>query len=173
MVSRENTEPAFGARDLYAAYKIKCAADGIGFGRNANPPSRRQSRFLFYHVIVSMLHNIILLTPELQQPSVPTSALTDAVIKLNNNPESKVQFDLLSNSAVQLIDKYLKFGGDNSVDKEVSFIETHNGDLNGFLKSENLGKENHSPLLVQSLEIQKAAFGMTHKDSVAQALLDQ
>ena len=175
MVSRKSTEPAFGARDLYAAYMIQCAADKIGFGRKAkNQLSRRQSRFLFYHVIMSMLHDTILLTPELQQPSessVPTSALTDAVIKLNNNPESKVQFESLSNSAVQLIDRYLTLNADDNlaVDKEVSY----NGDLNRFLKSNDLGKKNHSPLLVESIRIQKVAFGMTHKDSVAQALLDQ
>lgn len=170
MVSRESREPRFGAQDLYAAHKIKCVADEIGFGRNAKLPSRRQSRFLFYHLIMRMLHHVIQMTPDLRQPGVPPSALTDAVIKLSN-PESKAQLDVLVDSAVQLIDKYLSIGGDSSVDKEDSFIKKHNGDLNGFLKAEDLGKENHSPLLVQALAIQNAAFGMTHKDSVAQALL--
>ena len=52
IVSREETEPAFGARDLYAAYKVKCAADKIGFGRNSDRLSRRQSRFLFYYIAI-------------------------------------------------------------------------------------------------------------------------
>ena len=180
MVSRESKEPAFGARDLYAAYKIKCAADKIGFGRNANPPSRRQSRFLFYHTIMRILHNIIQLTTELGQPSAPPSALTDAVIKLGP-AEAKAQFDMLCNSAVGLIDQYLTYGNNNSAYKEKSFTEIHNGDLNGFLKSEYLGKESHSPLLVQLLEIHKMSFGSiqmpmyegnpTQREFVAQALL--
>lgn len=180
MVSRESKEPAFGARDLYAAYKIKCAADKIGFGRNANPPSRRQSRFLFYHAIMRILHNIIQLTTELGQPSAPPSALTDAVIKLGP-AEAKAQFDMLCNSAVGLIDQYLTYGNNNSAYKEKSFTEIHNGDLNGFLKSEYLGKESHSPLLVQLLEIHKMSFGSipmpmyegnpTQREFVAQALL--
>ena len=64
MVSRSSAEPPFGARDLFAAYNVKCAADQIGFGRTAERPSRRQSRFLFYHIVMSMLGQIILLTPE-------------------------------------------------------------------------------------------------------------
>ena len=166
MVSRESAEPEFGARDLYAAYKIKCAADEIGFGRNAKFPSRRLTRFLFYHLLMRMLHSVI----SSMQPGVPPSALTDAVIKLSN-PESKAQLDVLVNSAVQLIDSYMSLGGDRSINKEDSFIKKYNGNMNAFLKADDLGKENHSPLLVQALAIQDAAFGMTHKDSVAQALL--
>ena len=166
MVSRESAEPEFGARDLYAAYKIKCAADEIGFGRNAKFPSRRLTRFLFCHLLMRMLHSVI----SSMQPGVPPSALTDAVIKLSN-PESKAQLDVLVNSAVQLIDSYMSLSGDRSINKEDSFIKKYNGNMNAFLKADDLGKENHSPLLVQALAIQDAAFGMTHKDSVARALL--
>lgn len=180
MASRKSTEPAFGARDLYAAYKIKCAADKIGFGRNANPPSRRQSRFLFYHVIMRTLHNVILPTADVDQPSAHPSALTDAVIKLGA-AEAKTQFDMLCNSAVGMIDQYLTSGNNNSAYKEKSFTEIHNGDLNGFLKSEYLGKKSHSPLLVQLLEIHKVSFGSipmpmyegnpTPREFIAQVLL--
>ena len=150
MLSREDNEVAFSARDLYAGYKIKCVADRIGFGRHAKHPSRRQSRFLFYHILMKMLGNIILLTPALQQPTVPASALTDAVLKLAM-PSAEAQFDVLCNAATALLEQYLTLGSDNSAHREKSFSETHNGDLNGFLKAENLGKENHSPLLVQLL----------------------
>ena len=37
-------------------------------------------------------------------------------------------------------------------------MENHNGDLNGFLKAEHLGKENYSPLLVQLLAQHNQAF---------------
>ena len=159
MVSRSSAEPPFGSRDLFAAYKVKCAADQIGFGRTAERPSRRQSRFLFYHIVMSMLGEIILLTPNLHQPDVPPSSLTEAVIKLSD-PDSKKQFDTLCGAAVGLLDSYLTVGSENSAHKEVSFTETHNADLNAFLKAENLGKSSHSPLLVQQLALHNTAFGM-------------
>lgn len=178
MVNRQSGEPAFGARDLYAAHKIKCAADQIGFGRNADRPSRRQSRFLFYHIVMNMLGEIILLTPELHQPSVPSSALTDAVIKLNTS-DAESQFSTICDAAVGLLDSYLTAGSEISAHKEDSFTEVHNADLNGFLKAENLGKPNHSPLLVQQLALHNTAFGMpgfgggpSGKEFVASALIE-
>ena len=180
MVSRENPEPSFGPRDLYAAYKLKGAADELKFGRNANVPSRRQSRFLFYHVAMRILHDVILLTPELHQPDVSPSVLTDAVIKLNETGLEK-RFGVICDSAVGIIDQYLTFGtaNDQSAYNEKALRELHNGDLNGFLKSENLGRQNHSPLLWQALEINKMGFGsirampggLTQREFVAQALM--
>ena len=181
MVSRQGTEVAFGARDLYAAYKLKCAADKIGFGRNSDHPSRRQSRFLFYHIFIKMLSNVILLTPELHQPDVPASALVDAVIKLSI-PDAGAQFGMLCDTAIVLLDSYLTVGGsDNSAHKETSFMKIYNGDLNAFLKAEDLGKENHSPLLVQLLAMHNMSLGSirmpmydgkpTQREFVARALL--
>ena len=171
-MARTNGQPAFGARDLYAAYKIKCLADGIGFGRNAMQPSRRQSRFLFYHVIMQMLGNVVLLTPELQRPAVSANDLTEAVLRLSM-ADAKEQLDLLANGAVTLIDQYLVPGSENSAFSETSFIDVHNGDLNGFLKADNLGKESHSPNLRQSLAITNAAFNMAGgRQQVAKALIE-
>ena len=177
MVSR-NGQPAFGARDLYAAYKVKCLADQIGFGRNA-VPSRRQSRFLFYHIVMSMLGNVILLTPELNEPAVPASALTEAIIKLAA-PDAKAQLEVLRNAATALVDQYLTVGSDNSAHNEKSYAEVHGGDLNGFLKSQDLGKESHSPLLVQLLAQHNLGFASfplpyegnpTPREFVAKALI--
>ena len=166
IISRQAGEPAFGTRDLYAAYKVKGAADQIGFGRTSAHPSRRQSRFLFYHIVMRMLGNVILLTPQFRNPPVSENALTDAVLLLANS-ESAEAFSTLCNAAVQLLDQYLTFDGDNSVSKESTFR-----DLNGFLKAENLGTAQHSPLLVRSLEIQNAAFNMSGgRERVAEALL--
>ena len=173
IISRQDEGPAFGARDLYAAYKIKCLADKIGFGRNADRPSRRQSRFLFYHVIMRMLSNVILLTPQLHQPAVLASDLTDAVLNLSTL-DAEEQLGRLANGAVSLLDQYLTPGTENSAFNEASFIEIHNGDLNGFLKAENLGQENHSPKFAQSLAITNAAFDMGGgKEQVAKALLGE
>lgn len=171
IVRRQDEEPAFGVRDLYAAYKVKGAADQIGFGRSSPYPSRRQSRFLFYHIVIRMLSNVILLTPKFRPPPVSESVVTDAVLSLTN-PSSGDAFYMLCNAAVALLDQYLTFGGDNSVSKEASFLETHGANLSGFLKAENLGSDQHSPLLVQALAIQNAAFNMSGgREKVADALL--
>ena len=160
IVSREGAEVTFGARDLYAAFKVKCAADSMGFGRGADRASRRQSRFLFYYTVMKMLGNVILLTPQLQSPEVSATSLTNAIVKLSSRG-SEDKIEVLCNAAVSLIDTYLTVGNPNTAHNERSFIEIHNGDMNAFLKSENLGQEGHSPLLVQALAIQKAAFGMS------------
>lgn len=179
MVKRD-TGPAFGAADLYAAYMLKCAADDIGFGRNAEP-SRRQSRFLFYHIIMRMLHHVVLLTPGFQMLPDPTSVLTDAVIKLAA-PEAQEQFTILRDTAIELIDQYLMVGSESpyTAYKEISFNEIHNGDLNGFLKAEALGQSSHSPLLEQLIMHHNSMFAsirspmldrLTQREFVAKALI--
>lgn len=171
ILTRPSGDDPFGTRDLYAAYKIKCAADAIGFGRSSTHPSRRQSRFLFYHIIMRMLGNVVLLTPQFRSPPVSESVLTDAVLLLAS-PNAEGAFAALCNAAIGLLDQYLTFGSDNSAHNEVSFMKIHNGDLGAFLKAEKMGKESHSPLLVQALAIQNAAFNMSGgKEKVAEALL--
>ena len=157
IISRPESEESFGEKDLYAAYKIKCVADNIGFGRSVERPSRRQSRFLFYHVIMRMLSNVILLTPSYRPPPVVESILTNAVIKLTS-PGAEENLKMLSNAAISLLDQYLTVGSQNSAHNERAFNEVHNGDFNAFLKSEHLGTENHSPLLVQFLAQHNLAF---------------
>lgn len=182
MVDRPDSEPAFGARDLYAAYKIKCAADSIGFGRQAKLLSRRQSRFLFYHIIMRTLHHVILLTPQFNNPPVTASVLTDAVLRLAK-PESGEAFEMLQDAAIGLIDQYLTAGSEdpNSAHKEKSFLEIHNGDMNGFMKAEKLGTDSHSPLLVQLIAQHNQGFSSirlkdregrpTQREFVADALI--
>lgn len=186
MMNRPNLlEPAFGARDLYAAYKIKCVADAIGFGRSAQQASRRQSRFLFYHIIMRMLRNVILLSPQFTPP-VTDSVLTDKVLKLSEpEPEAEEALEMLLDAAIDLIDQYLTAGNEdsNSAYKESSFNETHNGDMNAFLKAERLGDESHSPLLVQLIAQYNQSFSSirlrdregrpTQREFVARALADE
>ncbi len=171
ILHRQDGEPAFGVSDLYAAYKIKGAADQIGFGRSSPIETRKQSRFLFYHVIMRMLGEVIRLTPQLHQPAITESVLTSAVLKLAA-PDAMEHLKMLSDGAIALIDRYLTVGSDNSAYNETSYKETHRNDLNGFLKAEGLGQKSHSPLLVQALDIQNSGFnqfGGTKK--VAEALL--
>ena len=83
MTNRTGTDVPFGTRDLYAAYKIKCVADEIGFGRRVELLSRRQTRFLFYHILMQMLSNVLLFSPE-YDPPVAEATLTNAVIGLTS-----------------------------------------------------------------------------------------
>ena len=180
MVSRPDAEPAFGVRDLYAAYKVKCAADAIGFGRTANQPSRRQSRYLFYHIVLRMLGNVVLLTPEFRRPPVSEAVLTEAVLRLSV-PGAEAEFNMLLKAATTLVDLYLTHGSGSSAHDEESFNSIHNGDLNAFLKAEHLGKDEHSPLLVQLLAQHNLGFASmpmpmfegnpTQREFVAQALM--
>ena len=173
MVNRRDDEEPFGAKDLFAAYRVKSLADAIGFGRNAERPSRRQSKFLFYYIFMRMLSNVIVLTPELQRPAATPSVLTEQVVALTASDDDD-SLSTLSNAAVQLVDQYLTASGDNSAHRERSYQETHNSDLNGFLKADSLGSENHSPLLLQALQIQNAAFNMAGgRERIAGALLRQ
>ena len=173
IMSRREGEAGFGASDLYAAYRVKCLADEVGFGRYASRDSRRQSRFLFYHVFIQMMRNVIVLTPELDRPAGSFSDLTDAVIRLSTD-DAREQLLLLRDGAIALIDQYLTHGSANCAHREDAFMNDHNGDMNAFLKAPDLGKDSHSPLLVQALYIQNAAFNMgspAPRDQVARALL--
>ena len=177
MIATDGASP-FDVHDLYAAYTIKRVADEIGFGRQANQPSRRQSRFLFYFVIIDMLKSVIKTTPDLigNQP-ISRGIVTDSVIRLAA-AESEEGRKLLSSAAVGVIDGYLNPGEEKSAHDEESFTRDHNGDLNGFLKADNLGTEQHSPLLLRLLESSKLAFSMaipgmdkTRREIVAQEIL--
>ena len=180
IMKRQDPDPAFGARDLYAAYKLKLVADEIGFGYRADRPSRRQSRFLFYYIILQMLRNVVLQTPEFTDPPVTASNLTDAVIKIT---QAETELSFLRNAAVAVLDQYLILDATNpnSAHNEKSFSEIHNGDLNAFLKSSELGKEGHTPLLVQSIAQHNLNFSSiplpmyegnpTQREFVARALL--
>ena len=180
IISRQEEDTPFGVPDLHAAYKIQCVADDIRFGRQSNLNTRRQSRFLFYHVIMRMLHNVILLTPELHSPNVSSSVLTDAVLKLTKQG-AETQFEILRNAALAVIDQYLTPGGDNSAQNEESLVKA-GSDMGSFLKADRLGTPEHSPLLVQLLAQYNQAFASipmlmyegnpTQRAFVAQALLD-
>lgn len=174
MVCESNERP-FGADDLYAAYILKCAADRIGFGRKAKQASRHLSRYLFYHITMRILENMILLTPELRQPNVSLLALTEAMLKLSKD-SAKDAFDILCNSAVGVIDQYFLRANDNSIHSERLLLDVYNGNINGFLKSEDLGKKEASPVLVQLIAMNNSAMnismgGKSPRECVASALI--
>ena len=154
-------ETSFGVHDLYAAYKIKYEADRIGFGRGSAIPSRRQSRFLFYYIMIDILKNIIRSTPDIigNQP-VTNRIITESVIKLTTS-QSEDGRRMLSEAALGVVDDYLRPDSQYSAHNEISFTTIHNADLNAFLKADSLGHEKHSPLLIQLLASSNLAFRMS------------
>jgi hypothetical protein len=148
----EDGQTGFGVQDLYSAYLLQEAADAYGFGRGAQV-SRRQSRFLFYMVVIYLLRDV------LSKGSMPTDNRSTSIALarvLNDGPAS----DALLQQAIEVIDTYFTQGGDQSVFQEPSLLNTFNGDLNAYLKSEKLGKSmDFAPKLFEALALAKMAMG--------------
>jgi hypothetical protein len=125
----------FGVDDLYAAHRLDRAASDFKFGRAAEKASRRQSRFLFYMVFVDLLKGTLLSAGKPNRPK----DITVAMLSLFQLEHADALHQLLHHS-IEVIDEYLTEGTDDSVFSEPSFRQDYNGDLNSFLKSEQLGK---------------------------------
>ena len=146
----------FGVADLYAAFLLLRAADGKKFGRGAQN-SRRQTRFLFYMVVLDLLTDV--LTRMGRQPT--TQAKTQAMLQVFKSGSEDAREGFLG-SALEVIDSYLTQGTDNCIHDEPAF-GTFNYDLNAFLKWEKLGKsEENSPRLRQQLAVAKTVMGQPH-----------
>ena len=124
----------------------------------------------FYCIVMKMLRNVILLTPELQSPEVTASSLTTAILKLSD-PTSADEFDVLCAGAVSLLDTYLTIGNENSAHDEKSFREIHNGDMNAFLKSENLGGRSFPAACTSACHSERSFQYVSGRERVAKALL--
>ena len=143
----------FGAADLYAAYLLQQSADRYGFGRGADKPSRRQTRFLFYMVAVELLRDA------LSRASIPTDLRTLSRTMIAILSDASANAALLD-QAVEIIDSYFTQGSDDSVFEEAAYKNTFNLDLNAFLKWEQLGKsEKGTPRLRGALAIGKQVMG--------------
>ena len=129
-----NDEGKFGVDDLYAAYCLQAAGEKYEFGRTGKKPTRRLTRFLFYTVCVELLKGIMV------RANMPTRApdITEALLKLLPSD----QHTLLLDNSIEAIDEYLTTGTDNSIFDEPVF----NGNLNTYLKSDQLSKEGTSPV---------------------------
>lgn len=158
----------FGVDDLYAAFRLQKLADGFNFGRGAEVDSRRQTRFLFYMVVIDFLRETLI------RANRPYSRgeLTKAFLALLQD-ENRDALQELLNAAIEVIDVYLNRGSDDSLYKEPRF----QGNLNTFLKWEQLGKdEDVTPFFKSLLAFQKGLFGRptrgqpSPRDLVTQAL---
>lgn len=132
MTPDEDGEP-FGVDDLYAAYLLQKAADGYKFGRNAEKDSRRQTRFLFYMVVIELLRHVLIRAEMSVSHHDVSTALTRV---LGDQPAASALLD----SAVEVIDAYLTRGEEGCVFEEPAYKNAFNGNLNSYLKWERLGK---------------------------------
>jgi hypothetical protein len=153
----ENSEVTggFGAEDLYAALSLEEAANGFKFGRGAEKASRRQTRFLFYMIVLDLLKDVLVRSAISHTPK----DLTRALNKLFSSGNENAREDLLS-AAIDALDEYMTEGTDDNVFGEPSFRNDYNGDLNAFIKAEQLGKtEEFTPRFRSLLASTKRTLG--------------
>lgn len=159
---------AFGVVDLHAAYLLQQATNAYGFGRGAEKSSRRQTRFLFYMVVLDLLKDI------LSRGSLPTDLrnVSRALSAVLRNESAKAA---LLDQAVEVVDSYFTQGADDSVFSEPAYVNSFNTDLNAFLKWEKLGKlDAETPRLRSALAINKSVMGRSTGGQLAprQAILN-
>lgn len=142
ITEREGDHP-FSVDDLYAAYRLEQAADEYRFGRVAEKVSRRQSRWLFYMMVIELLRDV--LTRE-SQHRPDEAGITRAILALLR-PQAAEAWRALLDAAIDAVDEYMLPGSEDSVFNEPAYLNTFNSDLNAFLKSEQLGSEGATPRL--------------------------
>lgn len=133
----------FGLNDLYAAYIISKEAERFKFGKGAEKSTRRQTRYLYFMVFIELLKDVIL-KAELSEYYNDKHYYTKCILNFYK-PENIDIFRELQENAIQVIDEYMISGGENSYTKEPKFLSS--GDINSFLKWEQLGKEDSTPVL--------------------------
>lgn len=139
-------EEGFGTDALFAAYQLQRMAGNYGFGRGAKKQSRGQTRYLFIMVVIDLIKDI-LIHSGIERTNL---SLTKAVLSLAHADLLK----LVGEAAVHIIDDYLTDGAEDSIFSEPDFQKTR--DLNAFLKSEKLGKnDDYSPNLRTNLALSK------------------
>ena len=145
-------DESFDVDDLYAAYRLQGLADQFKFGRGADDPSRRQTRFMFYFVLLEFLRETLIRANN-RAPS--NKEQTNALLALLGE-ENQDALQGLLDSAVEVIDEYLNQESDDSLFKESRF----QGDLNTFLKWEQLGRNlDSTPFFSSLLAAHKRLFG--------------
>lgn len=150
----QSDDTNFGVDDLFAAYHLHRAADLNDFGRGSRKASRRQTRFLFYMVMMDLVRDVLIRA----NLSTEYKSLTQAMLKLFR-PERRDAAEALVDAAVGVIDEYLNNGEEESVFTEPMFQTQFNSDLNAYLKWERLGDSEASPSLHSLMAINKRTMG--------------
>ena len=141
-----------GVDDLFAAYRLQKSAEEFNFGRGfAVLPSRRLTRYLYYFVVLELLRDVLIRG----NISHSGSNMTKAFLELQED-EHYEALQLLLNGAIEVVDEYLNDASEDSVFKEAHFA----GNLNGWLKSERLGRNEEGTYRLNTLlATHKAIFG--------------
>ena len=154
-------ERRFDHRDLYAAYALHFAAERAGFGRNAKIQARRQTKFLFYHVVLALLRSSLLGAGV----STDWGTLTDTIVTMaraEEGTEAAESWGLLVGQAEYQVDQYANTN--NSADGALALVNEEefkrHGNLNTFLKSPQLGKPTGPRLLLEAMRAANAHFNM-------------
>lgn len=145
----------FGVTDLYAAYLLQKYTAVYGFGRGASKQSRRQSRFLYFLVVLDLFKDV------LSRESYPTDHRSVAAAMVSVLREDTARAALLDRAA-EVIDSYFTQANEDSLFNEPSYLNTFNADLNAFLKWEKLARSDlETPRLKQLLAVNKSVMGMS------------
>ena len=161
IVKRTDGQPDFGARDLYAAWRLHEIAEEVGFGRSrkAKQTSRKQTRHLFIFIMTEMLASVMRLTSGLPDPSDP-SVLTEAVTLFTEHGNSE-KMAILVRSALNVLDKYFDENDPLAIFQEDLFT----GGFNDFFKSPRFGKdETYAPRLAQAIDRANDSFAIYQMD---------
>lgn len=136
-------EAPIGVNDLWAAYQLKLLADQFKFGRGSDVQlSRRQTRFLYYFVVMEILRDVLI--KEGRNSSVQGVTNTFLTLLREENHEA---LQSLLQAGIQVVDEYMRQDSEYSLFKENAF----DGDLNRWLKSKDLGKDGDKTYLFNSL----------------------
>ena len=148
-------DESFSVDNLYAAYQLQCATEGFDFGRGATKATRRQTKFMFYMVVLDLVKDVMT-----RSDISPTRKnCTRALLMLFEGGQEPAAAALL-NTAIEVVDGYLTEGTDACVFDEPAYKSTFNYDLNAFLKWEKLGKsEEDCPRFRNLLAVSKFAMG--------------
>ena len=163
--SEDGDSRPFGAVDLLAAYLLQQATNSFGFGRGAEKPTRRQTRFLFYFVAIDLLKDAL----SRGNHATDLRSVSEALVAVL---QSEVAAPALLDSAIEVIDSYFTSGTEDSVFDEPVFIESFPDNLNAFLKWEKLGRaQDATPRLRSLLAITKQVMGRSVGGNASQRKL--
>jgi hypothetical protein len=146
----------FGIEDLWAAFLIYKKSAKYKFGRGAEEQTRTITRFLFYMILIKLLKDVM------NDAKIDSSSLNDITQSLLRlfKPENENACISLFDTAIGVVDEYLRNGAEYSVFTEPKFIEK-GSNLNSFLKWEQLGKGDSTPNLNYIINVHKSI--MTRK----------
>lgn len=145
----------FGVIDLYAAYLLQKYTAEYGFGRGAAKQSRRQSRFLYFLVVLDLFKDVL----SRASHAIDHRSVAAAMVKVLRNNDARAA---LLDRAAEVIDSYFTQGNDDSLFNEPSYLNSFNADLNAFLKWEKLARSDiETPRLKQLLAVNKSVMGIS------------